>query len=420
MLDLYEAKCHYDEGIPAGLDEMEPGPFLAAFLSGIDVTRISGYARIIVLRAHQRLVSHYTASLYADMAAVVDILDDDETKRSDAAEAAAAEVRAALHLTRRSADNEIGIALELHTRLPQIHQMLAAGVLDLRRARVLLDGTAHLDDDVARRIVEQIADDAVRYTTGQLRARLRRLCIEAEPDDAAQRYEDAVQQRRVVIEPNDSGTVNYLGMDLPPDRATAAAQRINHIARSLRHKDEDRTMDQLRADVYLDLLCGTNHDTTGRGVVDLRVDLDTLAELNDHPGDLAGYGPVIADIARRVARDEADAEWRYTITNPNTGQPVTTGVTRRRPTAAQRRAVEARNPTCVFPGCRMPAIGSDLDHRTTWKDGGPTTEENLGPLCRYDHCIRHQHGWTYTPLPNGTHQWTSRLGHTYTTSGTPP
>ena len=121
---------------------MEPGPILAAFLSGIDVTRVSGYARIVVLRAHQRLVSHYTASLYADMAAVVDILDDDETKRSDAAEAAAAEVRAALHLTRRSADNEIGIALELPTRLPQIHQMLASGVLDLRRARVLLDGTA--------------------------------------------------------------------------------------------------------------------------------------------------------------------------------------------------------------------------------------------------------------------------------------
>ncbi|MGB5167085.1 MAG: DUF222 domain-containing protein, partial [Acidimicrobiia bacterium] len=118
-----------------------------------------------------------TASLYADMAAVVDILDDDETKRSDAAEAAAAEVRAALHLTRRSADTEIGIALELATRLPHIHDMLASGVLDLRRARVLLDGTSHLDDDVARRIVDQIADDATRYTTGQLRTRLRRLCI---------------------------------------------------------------------------------------------------------------------------------------------------------------------------------------------------------------------------------------------------
>jgi hypothetical protein len=68
----------------------------------------------------------------------------------------------------------------------------------------------------------------------------------------------------------------------------------------------------------------------------------------------------------------------------------------------------------------MPAISSDLDHRTRYTDGGPTTEANLGPLCRHDHCIRHQHGWTYRPLPNGDHQWTSRLGHTYTTSGTPP
>ncbi|MGB5380502.1 MAG: hypothetical protein WBO25_05805, partial [Acidimicrobiia bacterium] len=98
MLDLYEAQSDQDEPIPAGLDAMEPGPILAAFLASIDVRRVSGYDRIVVLRAHQRLVSHYTASMYADRAAVVDLFDDDETKRSDAAEAAAAAVRAALHL----------------------------------------------------------------------------------------------------------------------------------------------------------------------------------------------------------------------------------------------------------------------------------------------------------------------------------
>jgi hypothetical protein len=100
--------------------------------------------------------------------------------------------------------------------------------------------------------------------------------------------------------------------------------------------------------------------------------------------------------------------------------PIHTDITRRRPATTQRRNVEARNPTCVFPGCRIPAIRSDLDHRTPWADGGPTTEANLGPLCRHDHNIRHQHGWTYQPLPNSDHQWTSRLGHTHTTSETPP
>ena len=147
-------------------------------------------------------------------------------------------------------------------------------------------------------------------------------------------------------------------MDLPPDRATAAAQRINRIARSLRHNGEDRTIDQLRADVYLDLLCGTNHTTTSRGVVDLRVDLDTLAELNNHPGDLAGYGPVIADIARtsRQTRNRRRMalhhhQPRHRPTHHHRTPPDAA------PPQHNARAVEARNPTCVFPGCRMPAIG---------------------------------------------------------------
>jgi hypothetical protein len=56
--------------IPPGLDEMTPGPVLAAFLSGIDVTMVSGYDRVVVLRAHQRMASHYQAHAYNDMTAI--------------------------------------------------------------------------------------------------------------------------------------------------------------------------------------------------------------------------------------------------------------------------------------------------------------------------------------------------------------
>ena len=81
--------------------------------------------------------------------------------------------------------------------------------------------------------------------------------------------------------------------------------------------------------------------------------------------------------------------------------------------------VEAMHPTCVFPGCRMPSVGCDLDHTTPHSHGGLTTDRDLAPLCRHDHCARHN-GWAYQRLSNGTHRWTSPLGHTYTTSGTPP
>jgi hypothetical protein len=129
---------------------------------------------------------------------------------------------------------------------------------------------------------------------------------------------------------------------------------------------------------------------------------------------------VIADIARQVTEAHHDAEWRYTITHPETGAVLHTGLTRRRPTADQRRRVEARDRTCVFPGCRMPATNCDLDHRIPWSQGGKTTVDDLAPGCRHDHVVvKHRCKWTYQRLPNGDYLWTSRLGHKYTTSGIP-
>jgi HNH endonuclease len=192
------------------------------------------------------------------------------------------------------------------------------------------------------------------------------------------------------------------------------------LARTLKTGDETRTVDQIRADVLLDLLEGTRHNGRSRGTVDIHVDLTTLTRLTDDPGELAGYGPVIADIARQVAEHQPGAEWCWTLTHPDSGQVLDNGITRRRPTTSQRRHLQARNPTCIFPGCRRPALDCDLDHRQTFADGGPTTVDNLVPLCRHHHQVRHQAGWTHMALPNGDHQWTSQLGHTYTTSGLPP
>jgi hypothetical protein len=57
------------DSIPWDLDDMPPGPFLAGFLSLVDVSNLSGYDQIVVLRAHQRMASFYQAATYQDMAA---------------------------------------------------------------------------------------------------------------------------------------------------------------------------------------------------------------------------------------------------------------------------------------------------------------------------------------------------------------
>lgn len=403
--------------VPVGLDEMAPGPYLAAILSAIDVSELSGFDRIMVLRAHQRLVSHYTAQMYADMAAVSDAVSDTEVDPGFVSEASAAEIRVGLRLTRRAADSELVFALDLRERLPAVFEALLAGDVDIRRARTIEVGTAHLDVETARLVVSEVIDRAPQLTTGELAARIRRLCVEVDPGEAATRFEDALSERRLVSDGNETGTANLMGLDMAPQQVAAVTRKINSLARSFKTKGEDRSMDQLRADVFLDLLLGV--DTSGKGgVVDIHVDLETLAELSESPGELAGYGPVIADIARQTTAAQSKAVWRYTITD--NGQVVDSGITRRRPTTDQRRQSETADATCIFPGCRMPATGCDLDHREPWSEGGPTEVDNLVPVCRRDHMVRHKAHWTHEALHNGDHIWTTRLGHTYTTSGKPP
>jgi len=409
------------DSIPDGLDRMAPGPVLATYLANVDVDRLCGYDRVVVLRAHQRMISHYQAKLFADMVAVRDVYHDMWADRARAGEYGADEIRCALHLTRYSADVDMSFALDLADRLPEVFQMLSDGVIDLRRARVIDHGTCHLTIGAARGVVERVAEAAVVMTTGELRARIKKLCIEADPHEAEDRYQRAVADRKLIAEPTVDGTANLSGLDLAPDRVAEVSRRINEIAETLRRDGETRTMDQLRADVYLDLLGGTGHKTNGKGraVINLTVDLDTLAGLTDHPGELNGFAPVIADIARQVAADHEDGEWRYTICDTETGQHVHDGVTRRRPSASQQRHIESRDRTCVFPGCRMPSPDCDIDHTIPYSEGGVTCRCNNAPACRHDHGLK-DHGWTYQRLPDGRYQWTSPLGHTYTTWRAPP
>jgi hypothetical protein len=405
----------------AKLDQMRPGVELAAFLEAVDWRVLAGHERIIVLKARQRMASYYAAQVYDDMAAVSDAMMNEFGDDIEAAtESAAAEIRAALHLTRRAADAELSLALDLRARLPRVWHLLAEGRIDVRRAWVMVKSTSHLSMAAAREVVEEVIDQAPHLTTGQLGALMRRKAIEADPEGADERYRHATEQRRLVSEATVDGTAHLFGLDLPPSRVTAVARRVNQIARSLRAGDESRTMDQLRADVFLDLLQGRIHGSRAKGTVDIRVDMKTLAELADHPGELAGYGPVIADIARQTARNQQAGEWRFTVTDAEEGGTVGAGVTRRRPTASQKRAVHASDETCVFPGCRMPATDCDLDHRIPYSENGATTPSNLVPLCRHDHRIRHEAGWKHERRAGGGHVWISRLGHRYVTSGRPP
>ena len=345
--------------IPDDLAEWAPGPYLGAILSAVDPSKVTGHDRVILMKAHARQVAHGQAAYYRSIGEVATSLPNsaDPLVRSDEwFEYANMEVRAALTLTRRAADSELGFAYDLLERLPSVWAALDAGSIDVRKARVIASGNSHLDENEARDVSERVLPAAPGLTTGQLRARIQRLCLESSPDDAKKRLRQGLEERRIFAQANPDGTADLLGLQLAPHRVSSVSRRINGIALQLNQTDETRTMDQIRADVFIDLLLGETGEGGRHGGVEISVDLKTLTELSESAGELAGYGPVIADIARQVAEEQQDTKWRTKVLDEN-GQVVHAGMTRRRPDARLKREILANYPTCTFSGCRMPAHG---------------------------------------------------------------
>ncbi len=143
----------------------------------------------------------------------------------------------------------------------------------------------------------------------------------------------------------------------------------------------------------------------------LTLDPATLVGLADHPGELAGYGPVPASLARELAA--AARRWRALLVDPDTGQLRGICVIYR-PRRLLDAFVRARDGSCCFPGCRQPAWRCDLDHSTPHSEGGGTCAGNLGPLCRVHHHAKTHADWTLDQPEPGMFLWTSPTGRIYT------
>jgi Domain of unknown function (DUF222) len=139
------------------------------------------------------------------------------------------------------------------------------------------------------------------------------------------------------------------------------------------------------------------------------VPYSTLIGIDEHPGDLAGYGPLPASVARRIA---ADGTWRRLLTDPATGRLLDYGTTRYRPPQDLVDHVVMRDQTCCGIACTRPAAACDIDHTIGYPDG-PTADWNLGPPCRPHHNGKTHARWHLSQPDPGHFRWRSPTGHHY-------
>ncbi len=310
--------------------EVPAGPELAHLLAEHDPAGLSGYALVDYLKASERQAS-WTASLQlravAELAGRKSAPDGDGTggvagrlPTGQINEFVDVEIAAALHLSRSAAAAKLGLALRLH-ELTAVSTALRQGVIDLPRARVFADGLIGLDDETATVLSERLLVRAARQTASQLRSCLQRAVLAVNPAAAEEAHQQAIDERRVVLTPVANGMTEFWAL-LPADAGAALYGAVTALADQAKTRDDHRSIDQRRADVLGDLGYSVldNHELPPRHRrrphLLVTVAATTLLGLDEEPGELAGYGPIPASMARRLAED---GTWRRILTDPVSG-----------------------------------------------------------------------------------------------------
>ncbi|MFF4593719.1 DUF222 domain-containing protein [Amycolatopsis sp. NPDC001319] len=330
-------------------------------------------------------------------------------RRSDARELAS-EVALTLHLTDNRAGAMISAAEALASRLPRTFRLMDSGFVDLYRAMKVTEGTVWLSDQHAR-IVDTLLEDRLSdKNPTQIRKATAYAAMKTDPEGAANRVTQRRAERRTVLHHQSEG-ISQLSIDnARTEKATAAYLRIDKIARALKTSDEKRTLDQLRADVALDLLLTGKGGAAEQAEVYLYVDLQTYLGLNDNPAEMAGHGHVPAEVARHIATG-ADTTLRRIITDPLTGQVIEVGKFRYRPTIDLEEFVRVRDRECRQPGCPRPAHNCLTEPTPTKGESTTDADETLS------YCIRHRRlknrvDWKYQVIEDGKLVITTPTGQT--------
>ncbi|WP_024799553.1 HNH endonuclease signature motif containing protein [Nocardia sp. BMG51109] len=313
-------------------------------------------------------------------------------------EFAATEAALAVQISEQVAAALIDIGLALDA-LPRTREAFASGRIDLARTQVIADNTREVPPEILADLEQTLIEAAVRSTPARLRQTARRWVAKLDPEGERRRRERREQDRDIRIKAVQDGMAVFEGL-LPAAGAQTVAMRLREMSRQVCEEDP-RTMPQRRADALVALSdgsgrlpcsCGRGADcpvraadaSPRRPLIQIGIPAGTLLTGRDHPAFLAGYGPLDAGLARRIAEQA-----QFQVIPERTDDPsITEEALRREPPAWLDREIRALDGCCRFPGCTMPAAECEIDHIEPFDvarpgRGGPTVMANLITLCAH-------------------------------------
>ena len=140
----------------------------------------------------------------------------------------------------------------------------------------------------------------------------------------------------------------------------------------------------------------------------VHVDAETLREGTAGRCELEEGPAMAAETVRRLACDASV----ITIREDRNGTPLDIGRKTRSIPPSIRRALNARDRGCRFPGCPNTRY-VDGHHIRHWAEGGATRLSNLVTLCRFHHRKVHEGGVLIRTLDDGAVRFITPDGHSF-------
>jgi len=321
-------------------------------------------------------------------------------------------------LTRRTEHRTatlVDTSTALVDRLPATLAAVTSGAVSWEHAEMVAKHADGLEGEALATYDAKLASLAVELNPRQLEKKARHEVELVRPSTAVERAEKAAATRRIYVDPAADGMA-CLTLFAPAPEIHAIADRAVRLASGLKQGGDPRSMGHLKVDVLTDLLLNGETSIPGatrgiRGRVHVMVPAMTLLGVGDEAAILRGYGPIDPATAAQLTAEATS--WRRILTHPISGRILTTDPRDYRPTARMIDHAKLVHPTCVFPGCTVPAEQADMDHTEDHAYGGDTIPENLAPLSTEHHRVKHHTRWQFIQNVDDTLTATSPAGHAY-------
>jgi hypothetical protein len=341
---------------------------------GMELIRLAGERDLIDLR-FSLLASEYAATNHYDQEGFISPIDW---------------IRFNCHMTSNAAADRVAVGERIGD-LVETTDAMVSGQIGFAHMTVM----ARTAKALGERFEEsKLLDKAVENSPGKFHHICRHYRHAADRKGYEAEQAELVENRWLSLSSVEDGSLLVNGV-LDPVGGAALRMALQPLARKSGAHD-DRKLDKRQADALVDMAMFAldtgmvPQKASQRTHLQVTTSLETLLGLEGAPAAEMEFSlPISSKTVERLACDCSVTR----ILLGSDSMVIDVGRAKRVISGPQRKALNARDGGCVWPGCERPASWTAGHHLVHWIHGGGGDLKDLALLCHRHHWMVHEGGW---------------------------